>query len=113
MNYKINAVVKKKGESHDPVSDAYGLKVTAYGEPEGKVSVHTDIVLHSRVSTDWFLDYWMKTEHMCHKRVKSCQAMFLKWCETDDTMTFTYKETTRTGCPIVITISKEPVECHA
>lgn len=106
MNYKINAVVTKKGESHDPQKDVYGQTVTSYGCGDGKASVHTDILLHSRESSRWFLDHWMKLEHMCHKKFKSCAAMFMKWCDNDAELTFTYKETTRTGHPIVITIAK-------
>lgn len=106
MNFKINAVVEKKGTEQDPQTDAYGLTVTAFGVGDGKASVHTDVELHCSESSRWFLDYWMKLEHMCHKKVRSCQAMFMKWCEDVDDMTYTYKETTRTGHPIVITISK-------
>ncbi|AUR96983.1 hypothetical protein NVP1253O_50 [Vibrio phage 1.253.O._10N.286.45.B12] len=107
MNFKVNAVILIKGVASDPVVDAYGTTTTSYDAGQGLVRETTDLVLHSEVSVEEFLKYWLQINLVHAKPTKSCVAMFNGWVRQDDNHTFTYEGTNRHNKKVNIQVSKE------
>lgn len=107
MNFKVNAVILIKGEASDPVKDAYGLTVTKYDAGQGLVRMTTDLTLHSEVSVEEFLKYWLQQNNVHAKPTKSCVAMFGGWVRQDDNHTFTFECSNRHNKKVNVQISKE------
>lgn len=106
MDFKVSAVILLKGAPTDPVTDAYGMTTTCHAADEKMVHKTYDLVLHSEVSVEEFLKYWLN-EHLVHARqVDSCVKMFGGWFDKGDEHTFLFECTNRQSKRINVQISK-------
>lgn len=105
MNFKVSAVILLKGTPTDPVTDAYGMTTTCHAADEKMVNKTYDLVLHSEVSVEEFLKYWLNERLVHARQVDSCVKMFGGWLRDGVAKPFLFETNNRQSKRINVQIS--------